>query len=1225
MESEYKYKAFISYRHLPADMAVAERLQKLLEQYRPPKNVPEIKETGISRIFRDSSELPTSGDLDDALKRALLASEFLIVILSPETKESKWCMREIREFKEAHGGKISHILPVLVSGEPADILPEELLFETVEEAEPSHVQTGTDQEAVEPEAEASGSKVPGIREVEPLCCDVRSDSIAGSLKLLKTEFLRIAAPLLGCGYDSLYRRHERRKRRLLAGFFTGLTAILSVIILVISLFAYRSYVAEKRYASNLEDTYIQQGSLRLLSGETQEALMYFGSALTISPDSNAAKTGALLLLQQLRWPYLQDKREGRLDDGSDPDYRYAQLKESELVICDQAGNSISSVPRPTEMNPGITPLSAGDFADEEPAVYFPGTDRAVVRYGEYLYDYDITQKEGRLLNRIDLALIFPRLMEQSGLLGSGACFAADNAPFIAVEEQSEVVILDLDTLKTEASHTNYDYGLKEVVFNNDASAYALIYGNNYGIDLYNPGGYAAVYDMQGKLLMQTEKSVKTTPAGACFNEKGDRLLIWGSGTLWFYDVLSGAALAEPLQCQSLRSAAFNGDEIVVDDGLGYLYECCFWSFPRKSVYRTETALLSGEADTSEPEEEWDNRERRFVLGEGLNLERDSRNLMLKNEAGEVISEIACPNNRIVDRMFVDTSSDTAYLWQRFATGIVRIPVDLKKKAFGEPYVIDTAGFDITDIRPFEKGFIVIGGNGYLMYYPYGEDDPEIMQPGENGIVEEVALNSAGLMAVIIKRTERPDAKDYQFDNYYTVELWQSEKGVKLADFEKGNTKKLENIRFTQDGYLSYEKRGSVFSWMIDAEAPDQQTVSFINSIPCMVLNEDQRAIVRQEFPGITLLGNWYKILDQELLNAGDLPVGEAPSAIITDTGSSEVEKKDDTLTEDEGLDAETVIQEGKDILAAEGKDAWILYYNGLWEDVENGRRVLKDKDLRLIFDDYNGTAQDLKLVEELKPGISCYIARLLSGDHFADLLSWNFENDMLSVMLQTKIYDELMAGYWDGSADQYLASLTESDADYDLKQLSSYENRVLACIMRGEGGEKAFEKATEELGDGVLRQDPVNGVMIYWELVKGNAEKAATLAEGYFKRLEDANRRMGYDNIYYEDVVFTEMVDLLESRGAVKTETTESFIRLLPYYFGIKLAKISTQSREAGLQAGDLIIAVDGHYFGNNFRLRRYLDEYPDASLTYIRDDKVYNTDVIRGWSIEGYLTVTEK
>ena len=74
------YNAFISYRHLEIDSYVAEKLQKLLENYKPPKGVGETDR--IQYIFLDRSELPTSKSLDQSLKDALFNSDYLIVILS---------------------------------------------------------------------------------------------------------------------------------------------------------------------------------------------------------------------------------------------------------------------------------------------------------------------------------------------------------------------------------------------------------------------------------------------------------------------------------------------------------------------------------------------------------------------------------------------------------------------------------------------------------------------------------------------------------------------------------------------------------------------------------------------------------------------------------------------------------------------------------------------------------------------------------------------------------------------------------------------------------------------------------------------------------------------------------------------------------------------------------------------------------------------------------------
>ena len=53
---EYQYDAFISYRHLPLDMAIASQTQKLLENYKPPKDIG--KDRAIGKLFRDQTELP---------------------------------------------------------------------------------------------------------------------------------------------------------------------------------------------------------------------------------------------------------------------------------------------------------------------------------------------------------------------------------------------------------------------------------------------------------------------------------------------------------------------------------------------------------------------------------------------------------------------------------------------------------------------------------------------------------------------------------------------------------------------------------------------------------------------------------------------------------------------------------------------------------------------------------------------------------------------------------------------------------------------------------------------------------------------------------------------------------------------------------------------------------------------------------------------------------------
>ena len=209
---EYKYKAFISYRHIEPDMQAAERLQKILEAYKPPKSLGIKKENW--RIFRDVSELQSSSDLSEIIKNAIESSEYLIVICSPQYTESKWCMQELSRFRELHGNKNTNIITLLVNGDPQNAFPDVLTYTEV---------TATNE---------NGEEVTVREEVEPLAANIVADSRKESMKKLKTESLRIAAPLLGCDFNDLFQREKRReaaRKRLIFGGVSGVLSLISVI------------------------------------------------------------------------------------------------------------------------------------------------------------------------------------------------------------------------------------------------------------------------------------------------------------------------------------------------------------------------------------------------------------------------------------------------------------------------------------------------------------------------------------------------------------------------------------------------------------------------------------------------------------------------------------------------------------------------------------------------------------------------------------------------------------------------------------------------------------------------------------------------------------------------------------------------------------------------------------------------------------------------------------
>ena len=186
----YHYDAFISYNHNPRDNKITRELQRKLENYKLPKGV--LTHSGkesIKRVFLDKGELEVSGDLNSIIEDALENSDYLIVICSPESKESIWVHREIEFFLKNH--TIDQILTVITAGEPFDVLPEEILYEEV-----------TDEE---------GNTIRKLR--EPLSCDYRLPVRRAD----RDELPRLIAAIMGCRYDDLVQRQKHyRMRRMVA-------------------------------------------------------------------------------------------------------------------------------------------------------------------------------------------------------------------------------------------------------------------------------------------------------------------------------------------------------------------------------------------------------------------------------------------------------------------------------------------------------------------------------------------------------------------------------------------------------------------------------------------------------------------------------------------------------------------------------------------------------------------------------------------------------------------------------------------------------------------------------------------------------------------------------------------------------------------------------------------------------------------------------------------------
>ncbi len=267
-----KYDAFISYRHLPNDMYVAKKVHKALETTKIPRKIQ--KETGkkkIQRVFRDQEELPIGSDLGNNIEYALSESGFLVVICSPQTKESYWVMKEIDTFISTHGR--DNVLAVLVEGEPADSFPPQLLVD----------------EAGNP--------------VEPLAADVRGSSKREIDKKIKVETMRLAAAILHCDYDDLRQRHRERIVRRNMGIASGV-AVLGVAFGIYN--AYNLARINENYQQKLinESKVIAATSLRVLDeGDRKTAALIAMEGLPKEGDDRPLVVDDIYALSQALGTY----------------------------------------------------------------------------------------------------------------------------------------------------------------------------------------------------------------------------------------------------------------------------------------------------------------------------------------------------------------------------------------------------------------------------------------------------------------------------------------------------------------------------------------------------------------------------------------------------------------------------------------------------------------------------------------------------------------------------------------------------------------------------------------------------------------------------------------------------------------------------------------------------------------------------------------------------------
>lgn len=239
---DYKYTAFISYRHLKPDAQIAKSIHTMIETFKAPKEFYIDGKPPKFRVFRDREELTTSS-LADSLDEALRSSKFLIVICSKRLPLSEWCNKEVKQFISMNG--VDRVIPVLIEGEPQDSFPHALKdykIETVSETGETIVETKEILAAELRPAEVLDPDFMGYEALEKSNPTKLEQLTKDATALLKTEKYRIMAAILGVSYGDLKQRDkERRQKQLLIS-----SAIACALLLFFGIFMFNAYQNENR-------------------------------------------------------------------------------------------------------------------------------------------------------------------------------------------------------------------------------------------------------------------------------------------------------------------------------------------------------------------------------------------------------------------------------------------------------------------------------------------------------------------------------------------------------------------------------------------------------------------------------------------------------------------------------------------------------------------------------------------------------------------------------------------------------------------------------------------------------------------------------------------------------------------------------------------------------------------------------------------------------------------
>jgi hypothetical protein len=244
-----RYRAFLSYSH--RDKAWGKWLHSALEGYRIGADlvgrktlVGPVPKT-LRPIFRDRENFSAGHSLTEQTLAALDASQFLVVVCSPNATLSRYVNEEIRRFKETGGAE--GVIGIIVDGEPGD---------PARECFPPALRFKVD----------SGGALTEERE-EPVAADARPEGEGKRLALQK-----IVSALLGVPLDDVRKREAIDNSRRI-GIAAAGAGVFAVLVLAAGFFSVE-HLAQKRQLTMHEERLVEQ---------EQELLALHAELFAVSP------------------------------------------------------------------------------------------------------------------------------------------------------------------------------------------------------------------------------------------------------------------------------------------------------------------------------------------------------------------------------------------------------------------------------------------------------------------------------------------------------------------------------------------------------------------------------------------------------------------------------------------------------------------------------------------------------------------------------------------------------------------------------------------------------------------------------------------------------------------------------------------------------------------------------------------------------------------------------